>query len=62
MRSPAAISHLIWRESMLEVTDDILQKLAFQLGVLTLLKEKDPSAPMIDKALEELDGLISRVF
>ena len=43
---------------MLEVTDEILQKLAFQRGVLTLLKEGERPNPMIEKALEQLDSLI----
>ena len=46
---------------MLEVTDDILQKLAFQRGILTLLKETDLCNTLIDKALEELDILITQL-
>ena len=43
---------------MLEVKDEILQKLAFQRGVLTLLKERDSHDPCLDNALEELDRLM----
>ena len=38
--------------------DEVLQKLAFQRGVLTLLKEAVCSAPGIEKAIEDIDSLI----
>ena len=47
---------------MSEITDDTLRKLAFQRGVLTLLKESDRPDPMIEKALEHLDGLIVKLM
>ena len=47
---------------MLEATDDILQKLAFQRGVLTLLRENERSNPMIEKALEQIDHLIFQLI
>ena len=42
-------------------SDDIRKKLAFQRGVLTILKETDLFGPMIEKALEEIDEVIDKV-
>ncbi len=47
---------------MSDQTEDILQRLAFQRGVLTLLKEKDLYRPIVEKAIEELDSLMEKVF
>ena len=44
-----------------ELGDDIRRKLAFQRGVLTLLKETDLFGPMIEKALEDIDDIIDKV-
>ena len=38
--------------------DEMLQKLAFQRGVLTLLKDTNLMGAMIEKAIEEIDFLI----
>lgn len=43
------------------VNDDIRQKLAFQRGVLTLLKDTDLFGPMIEKALKDLDEIIEQI-
>ena len=37
---------------------NILQKLAFQRGILTLLKETKLSCPMLEKAIENIDSII----
>jgi len=41
-------------------SDEILQALAFQRGMLTLLKDANPPAEGIEKAIEGIDTLIER--
>lgn len=40
------------------LADELLLKLAFQRGVLTLLKEAGNPGPNIDRAIEDIDSLI----
>ena len=47
---------------MLDNTDEILQKLTFQRGILKLLKDTELMGPMIDKAIEEIDSLIEGLY
>ena len=43
-------------------SDDIRYKLAFQKGLLTLLKGVEPLfSPMIEKALKDLDDIMEEV-
>ena len=42
-------------------SDEILQTLAFQRGVLTLLRGEGAMAPSIEKAIEGIDTLIERL-
>ena len=50
------------KEQMIMVSDDICKKLAFQRGLLTLMKGTVPLySPMIDKALEDIDELMEKV-
>lgn len=44
-----------------EITNDILMKLAFQRGMLTLLKENELLKPTIEKALADLDSVIEKL-
>ena len=44
-----------------DIADDILQKLAYQKGVLTLLRGVEPLSPLIEKALRGIDELIERI-
>ena len=44
-----------------DTADGILQKLAYQKGVLTLLKGVEPLSPLIEKALRDIDELIEQV-
>jgi hypothetical protein len=41
--------------------EDILRKLAYQRGVLTLLKDTDHFSPLIEKALEDIDYILDKV-
>ena len=42
--------------------DDICKKLAFQRGLLTLVKQTVPLySPMIDKALDDIDDMMEKV-
>ena len=44
------------------VPDDVRTKLAFQRGLLTLMKGTVPLfSPMIEKALEDIDELMEKV-
>ena len=43
---------------MFEDADDILRKLAFERGVLTLLKDTPAAGPALEKTIENLDFLI----
>ena len=44
------------------ISDDICKRLAFQRGLLTLVKDTVPLfSPMIDKALEDIDFLMEKV-
>ena len=44
------------------VTDDIQNKLAFQRGLLTLMKGTVPLySPMIEKALDDIDEIMDKV-
>ena len=43
---------------MLDITDDLLRKLAFQRGVLSLVKTSEWDRAVVDKAIEELDLMI----
>ena len=40
------------------VGDDVLLRLAFQRGILTLLRDSGFNAPMVEKALEDIDYLL----
>lgn len=62
MRSPEAICRERSGLPVSETPDGILQSLAFQRGVLELLKENDPNNFLINKALQELDTLIGQLF
>ena len=41
-------------------SDEILRTLAFQRGVLTLLRDAGPLAPNVERAIEDIDSLIDR--
>ena len=43
------------------VADDLLMHLAFQRGILTLLKDSGFYQPLIDQALEDIDLKILRI-
>ena len=44
------------------VTDDVRKKLAFQVGLLTLMKNTVPLySPMIEKALEDIDEIFEEI-
>ena len=42
----------------MSLADEILQKLAFQRGVLTLLRDAGRFGPNIDRAIEDVDQMI----
>ena len=45
-----------------KMPDDICKKLAFQRGLLTLMKGTVPLfSPMIEKALEDIDDIMEKV-
>ena len=45
-----------------KITEDIQYKLAFQRGLLTLMKGTVPLySPMIEKALDDIDEIMERV-
>lgn len=45
----------------IELSNNILMKLAFQRGFLTLLRENEEFRPTVDKALQELDWVIEKL-
>jgi hypothetical protein len=45
----------------IELSNNILMKLAFQRGLLTLMREDDEMRPTIDKALKDLDWVMDKL-
>lgn len=45
----------------IELSNNILMKLAFQRGLLTLMREHDEMRSTIDKALKDLDWVIDKL-
>ncbi len=44
------------------VTEDMRKKLAFQVGLLTLMKGTVPLySPMIEKALDDIDDILEEI-
>ena len=42
-------------------SDEILQTLAFQRGILTLLREVGTMTPNVERAIEDIDSLMDRL-
>ena len=50
------------KRSNTESVDDIQRKLAFQRGLLSLMKTTVPLySPMIEKAMEDIDDILEKV-
>lgn len=45
----------------MELSNNILMKLAFQRGLLSLLRDNEELRPSVDKALQELDWVIEKL-
>lgn len=43
---------------MLDITEDLLRKLAFQRGVLTMIRAQEADRAAIEKAIRDLDRMI----